>query len=152
MRRAFPVSFFLGLAAADIALPHRLTVSEVLEQLFIVANARIDDIIELESTPFTLNDHYFAQTRDDVLTALKRARQGPDSLQVTIYEKDHVSTALSALAAAGYKGVTADHLPRLLGPAKHEEALDAAAQTVAYWKIAYKVRTFLSVTSDMCMR
>ncbi|GAA5960847.1 hypothetical protein JCM8115_000172 [Rhodotorula mucilaginosa] len=115
-----------------------LTVSEVLEQLFIVANARIDDIIELESTPFTLNDHYFAQTRDDVLTALKRARQGPDSLQVTIYEKDHVSTALSALAAAGYKGVTADHLPRLLGPAKHEEALDAAAQTVAYWKIAYK--------------
>lgn len=52
--------------------------------------------------------------------------------------EERITDVLSALAAVGYAGVTADHLPRLLGPDKYEEALDAAAQTVAYWKIAYK--------------
>jgi hypothetical protein len=130
--------------SADISSPHRLTVSDVLEQLFKTANTRIDEIIELESTPFTLNDLYFSKLRDEVLTNLKRARTGSDAIQSgTNLQKEQVASALAALAQIGYTGVTADHLPRLLGPAKYEEALDAAAQTVAYWNVAYKVRLLL---------
>lgn len=116
-----------------------LVVSEILEQLFADAVDRIEETLELESIPYTLNDHYFTQTRDDALTALKRAREGPEWINGNADEReDRLAAALSALAAVGYAGVKADHVPRLLGLDKYEEALDAAAQTVAYWKIAYK--------------
>lgn len=139
----FPFCFRSEGQFADLSSPHRLTVSDVLEQLFKVANTRIDEIIELESTPFTLNDLYFSKLRDEVLTNLKRARAGSDAIQSgTDFQKEQqVASALAALAQIGYTGVTAEHLPRLLGPAKYEEALDAAAQTVAYWNVAYKVRS-----------
>lgn len=120
--------------------PRSLVISEILEQLFADAVDRIEETLELESIPYTLNDHYFTQTRDDALTALKRAREGPKLINGSADEReDRLAVALSALAAVGYAGVKADHLPRLLGPDKYEEALDAAAQTIAYWKIAYKV-------------
>lgn len=118
-----------------------MVVSEVVESLFARAAERIEEHLELEGTPFTLNDHYFAKTREDLLSSFREARRPTAAVGKKYIDWDHVDVtdALSALAACGYPGITADQLPRLLGPDKFEEALDAAAQTVAYWKIAYKV-------------
>lgn len=52
-----------------------MVASEVLETLFAKAATRISEYLELEHTPYTLNDHYFSQTRDDVMSALKSARE-----------------------------------------------------------------------------
>lgn len=123
-----------------------MVASEVLETLFAKAATRISEYLELEHTPYTLNNHYFSQTRDDIMSALKSAREraepypfGSNAEAIRQQKQQRLTEALAALAACGYSGVKADQLPRLLGPDVHEEALDAAGQTVAYWKIAYKV-------------
>ncbi|POY75200.1 hypothetical protein BMF94_1832 [Rhodotorula taiwanensis] len=108
-----------------------MVVSEVVESLFARAAERIEEHLELEGTPFTLNDHYFAKTREDLLSSFREARRPTAAVGKKYIDWDHVDVtdALSALAACGYPGITADQLPRLLGPDKFEEALDAAAQT-----------------------
>lgn len=46
----------------------------------------------------------------------------------------HVSRALSSLAALGFQGLTKSELLRLLPPGKEDPALDIMAEVRAYWQ------------------
>ncbi|KAK4335122.1 P-loop containing nucleoside triphosphate hydrolase protein [Rhodotorula toruloides] len=112
-----------------------MTISDVLDDLFTKASSRLDDILELEGVPFTQNQHYFVSTRDEVLADLRKARQGTAGGEA---DQEMLSEALAALAAIGYRGLKEEDSPKLLPGDVYEEELEAAAQTVAYWKVAYK--------------
>lgn len=113
-----------------------MTISDVLDDLFAKASSCLDDILELEGVPFTQNQHYFVSTRDEVLADLRKARQtaGPGTAGGEV-DQEMLSEALSALAAIGYQGLKEEDLPKLLPGDVYEEELEAAAQTVAYWKV-----------------
>uniref|UniRef100_A0A0K3CGI7 BY PROTMAP: gi/472583156/gb/EMS20810.1/ Dynamin related GTPase [Rhodosporidium toruloides NP11] gi/647397378/emb/CDR40354.1/ RHTO0S05e02168g2_1 [Rhodosporidium toruloides] n=1 Tax=Rhodotorula toruloides TaxID=5286 RepID=A0A0K3CGI7_RHOTO len=108
-----------------------MTISDVLDDLFTKASSRLDDILELEGVPFTQNQHYFVSTRDEVLADLRKARQGTAGGEA---DQEMLSEALAALAAIGYRGLKEEDSPKLLPGDVYEEELEAAAQTVAYWK------------------
>lgn len=109
-----------------------MTISDVLNDLFTKASSRLDDILELEGVPFTQNQHYFVSTRDEVLADLRKARQGTAGGEA---DQEMLSEALAALAAIGYRGLKEEDSPKLLPGDVYEEELEAAAQTVAYWKV-----------------
>jgi hypothetical protein len=115
-----------------------MTISDVLDDLFAKASSRLDDILELEGVPFTQNQHYFVSTRDEVLADLRKARQGTGAgvgAAVGEVDQEMLSEALAALAAIEYQGLKEEDLPKLLPGDVYEEELEAAAQTVAYWKV-----------------
>ncbi|GAA6003650.1 dynamin family protein [Rhodotorula paludigena] len=111
-----------------------MVVSDVLDQLFLKATSRLDDMLELETSPYTQNTHYFSTTRDDALASYKKARETAAPSR----DKDKLANVLSALAAYGFSAVKEEDLARLHGADMFEEELDSAAQTCAYWKVAYK--------------
>lgn len=113
-----------------------MIVSDVLDQLFLKATSRLDDMLELETSPYTQNTHYFSTTRDDALASYKKARETAAPSR----DKDKLANVLSALAAYGFSAVKEEDLARLHGADMFEEELDSVAQTCAYWKVAYKVR------------
>ncbi|GAA5887898.1 hypothetical protein JCM6882_000791 [Rhodosporidiobolus microsporus] len=112
-----------------------MATAEVLDELFSAASTRLKDHLELDSVPFTQNSHYFQTTRDETMIEYKEARQ-PTSLKNASSEK--LEDVFTALAAIGFKGLDVEDLSRLHKPDEWEEELEAMAQTVAYWKVAYK--------------
>lgn len=118
---------------------HRTTISDVVDDLFSTASFRLADLLELETIPYTQNQHYFITVRDAVLAGLREARRegrangapGPPK----DVDEDDLSDALASLVRVGYRGVKEEDLPKLLPGDVYEEELEAAAQTVTYWKV-----------------
>ena len=107
-------------------------------------------LLELEATPFTMNDNYFRDTRSKIHAHLRDERTPKNSLP----EKGepgwngssaqyNISIALQHLAAAGFTGVGEEDLKRLRKPDTHDEELEVMAETRAYFQIAFKVCPFL---------
>ncbi|PRQ74643.1 P-loop containing nucleoside triphosphate hydrolase protein [Rhodotorula toruloides] len=126
----------------ELTLLTSTTMSDVVDDLFSTASFRLADLLELETIPYTQNQHYFITVRDAVLAGLREARRegrangapGPPK----DVDEDDLSDALASLVRVGYRGVKEEDLPKLLPGDVYEEELEAAAQTVTYWKVAYK--------------
>lgn len=109
-----------------------MTVADTIEELFDATTERLNYHLQLDSIPFTLNDHYFSDQVVKALGLLKVERHKKSPHIVGGYD---YSQTLAHLASVGYQGVKEEDLPRLLGPDKWEEELSAMAHTTAYWKV-----------------
>ncbi|GAA5924850.1 hypothetical protein JCM10213_000459 [Rhodosporidiobolus nylandii] len=119
----------------------RISAVETLETLFRQTSAKLDDVLELEKIPFTLNDHYFNAQVDAVLAMLKEeyhVHMKPEHQLHRTVRPEKVRDALTALTAAGWPGVVEGDLGRLRSADEYEDSLTAMANTVAYWKVASK--------------
>lgn len=101
----------------------------------------LGDLLNLEQTPFTLNNPYYEKTYEKVLADFKDKRKveldvilesGSDGGQQN--EEDLVRKALSALAALGYNADASD-LPKLLPTDEYADEIDVAAHVVAKWTV-----------------
>ncbi|GAA5967806.1 hypothetical protein JCM11641_005771 [Rhodosporidiobolus odoratus] len=121
--------YFGEASNAELRSKTAMVISDVLAKIFEKAQLRLDDILELEGSPFTLNEPYFASSRDGVLADYKEARQ----VKLIDPSSEAVVKVLAALTEAGIVGVEAEDLSKLQKSDDFEEELDAMAQTVAYW-------------------
>ncbi|KAF9234014.1 P-loop containing nucleoside triphosphate hydrolase protein [Melanogaster broomeanus] len=112
--------------------------------------ARIEWLLDVESTPATLNTHYYCDYKDkflsyykgcrddsDLLSKLKRYRDPMNGAVSNIYQSS-VSKVLSGLSELGITGVKPIDLPKLLASDPMEPALNIMAGVRAYFQVAYK--------------
>ncbi|KAF7797716.1 hypothetical protein EIP86_008916 [Pleurotus ostreatoroseus] len=109
-------------------------VEDLVEQCKTATLARIDWMLQLENPPFTLNDHYFANYREEYLKRYKKARQSDNGFTTP----EDIAEALAALAKIGHQGLKEDDLPRLFGPDPYEEELIVMAEMSAYFHVVYQ--------------
>ncbi|GAA5871535.1 hypothetical protein JCM8547_001366 [Rhodosporidiobolus lusitaniae] len=68
-------TYFGASCGTELRSKTSMAISDILKELFKGAHARLDDTLELEKTPFTLNEAYFAITWEGALNDFKEARQ-----------------------------------------------------------------------------
>ncbi|GAA6042038.1 hypothetical protein JCM8097_004073, partial [Rhodosporidiobolus ruineniae] len=132
---AVTASYFGRSGGSELRSIAMMVCSDVLEELSGKASDRLSDLVALEAVPFTQNTHYFQTTRDGALNEYKAARKKNNPQNAN---EEDMNDALAALAKIGLSGVTAEQLAQLHEADPFEEELEAAAMTVAYWKVAYK--------------
>ena len=121
------------------------------------AEERINWLLELENSPFTLNTHYFSDYRAKFLAHYTGARESYRNTDLTQLIKKHTSSStgyhfprpaaeltgiakvLSSLADIGIPGLGAEDLPKLLPPDPMEPALGIMADVRAYFQGWYGV-------------
>jgi len=129
------------------------------------AEERINWLLELEKSPFTLNTHYFSDYRAKFLAHYRGAREGYKNTNLIQSIKNHkekpssstgyrfpgpvpeltgIAKALSCLAEIGIVGLGAEDLPKLLPPDPMEPALGIMADVRAYFQGWYGVFQILS--------
>lgn len=111
-----------------------------------VARIRINWLLQLEKTPYTINDNYFSERRDKYLAKyrLERSQSNADGRKlaqaVSYYqhskslEFDKINAVLSNLTAMGITTVEAQHLVKLLPTDPMEPALQIMASVRAYFE------------------
>jgi len=104
------------------------------------AKQKVSWLMEIESDPFTLNNHYMSDCKEKFLTYYRRIRQ--DAIEnghlhrtnMSRQENQRVTAdALSLLVRLGYE-VAKQDLDRLLRPDKMEPALAVMASVRAYFQ------------------
>lgn len=116
----------------------------------------LKDALRLETEIlFTLNVHYFNSKRDVYLSRYKSERRevsrapqqfNAPQFNAPQYQKrgsTATERALSALAELGYEGLTSEDLGSLLKSDPFEEEITVMADVMAYFHVAYKVRSIL---------
>jgi len=96
--------------------------------------------------PFTMNEHYFIQSKSDKFTSLVNRRRAPPSARIPASLSPTASSTakwtqsdfLTVLAAYGFPVKSFDDLARLYDPDKYEEELRVISDVLAYFKVAYK--------------
>ncbi|KAG8994195.1 hypothetical protein FRB94_010066 [Tulasnella sp. JGI-2019a] len=114
---------------------------------------KIKSLCANERTPYTLNDHYFFESRTKFLghykavyrqsrghKALLAALQGHDSETRTVHDQrwQDINDAMAALARLGIPGLKPADLARLLPEDEMTPGLEIMAEVKAYFKVAYK--------------
>ncbi|KAF9461844.1 P-loop containing nucleoside triphosphate hydrolase protein [Collybia nuda] len=120
------------------------------------AEERINWLIELESTPFSLNTHYLVDYKDKFLAYYRGSREKDRNVDlmkaIGAYSAptpgsnrnsqpptmSGISKVLSGLAEIGIVGVKAEELAKLIPPDGMEPALVIMADVRAYFQVAYK--------------
>ena len=121
------------------------------------AEERINWLLELEKSPFTLNTHYFSDYRAKFLAHYRGARERCKNTELNEFIKNYkenptsstsytgpirapvpqltgIAKALSILAEIGIAGVKAEDLPKLLPPDPMEPVLAIMADVRAYFQ------------------
>jgi hypothetical protein len=112
------------------------------------AHDRLNWLLKLENSPFTLNTHYYADYKDKFFGyyksvafaehaafALAAALASGDFDKIGEQAKDALPEALAALARAGMQGLQAADFAKLLPPhAELERALGVMAEVRAYYQ------------------
>jgi hypothetical protein len=112
------------------------------------AHDRLDWLLKLESSPFTLNNHYYADYKDKFFGYYKSvafAEHGTFALAAALASgnfekigekaKDALPEALAALAKAGLQGLQAADFAKLLpSHPELERALGVMAEVRAYYQ------------------
>jgi len=128
------------------------------------AEERINWLLELEKSPFSLNTHYLSDYRAKFLAHYRGARERYDNTEFTQFIKNHkensppstghrklsgpvpqltgIAKVLSSLAEIGIVGVKAEDLPKLLPPDPMEPALGIMADVRAYFQGWYGIFRF----------
>ncbi|KAI6044502.1 P-loop containing nucleoside triphosphate hydrolase protein [Pisolithus marmoratus] len=108
------------------------------------AKERIDWLLQVESTPATLNTHYYTDYRDKFLAYYRGCRDNNHNIMSNIrrlvadrFKADTVNKALSSLKELGISA-KADDLARLLPSDPLEVALGIMASVRGYFQVAYK--------------
>jgi len=96
---------------------------------------RIKWLLDLECTPFTKNDHYFASYRETNLAQYKEKRKEGKSRSKP-YASEIVNEALASLTRIDYHVKEAD-LAKLNGPDPFEQELIVMSEVSSYFRIAY---------------
>jgi len=126
------------------------------------AEERIDWLLELEKTPFSLNTHYLSDYRAKFLAHYKGARgryendltkfiknYKESSTGTSLYtEPTGIAKVLSGLAEIGIVGIKAEDLPKLLPPDPMEPALGIMADVRAYfqgWHAVFRIPPVLLI-------
>lgn len=119
-----------------------VVVRDEIEKLFTTAKNHVDWLIQMESDPFTMNEHYLSSKQTIHLTRFKSERR-----KTEISSDPHQVT--TALADLNLLGISTEEgkLPRLLDDDSYREELEVAAFVMAYWNVAYKVSSEISPTS-----
>ncbi|KIJ12486.1 hypothetical protein PAXINDRAFT_171167 [Paxillus involutus ATCC 200175] len=116
------------------------------------AHSALKETLELDVKPsYTQNTHYFESLCEKWHNTYKLGRRNPTQHLLTTADRGnrvsvaiesvsttHISNALHYLAQAGYSGLTAGDLARLLPPEPFEEELIVMAHVRAYFHVAYK--------------
>ena len=118
----------------------RLIMYEYLGSCLEAAKKKISWLMEIESDPFTLNNHYMSDCKEKFLTYYRRSRQ--DAIRNSHLHRTNMSRqenervtadALSHLVRLGYE-VSRQDLDRLLRPDTMEPALVVMASVRAYFR------------------
>jgi hypothetical protein len=113
-------------------------VADVLEDLFKQTSKRLDDLLLLESSPFSLNRHYLQDSSIKALSALKKERAAAmngSTASMDRADDEDVREVLSGLVGIGYVGVTEQDLPKLKPADEWLPEMEVMAETTAYWKV-----------------
>jgi len=111
----------------------RAVVEAQIEQSQTVTKGRIESMLNLEDSPFTLNNRSFASYKTKCLAMYKEARQTPKFP----LSGHPVYDIIPAFKRAGVT-VAPEDLWKLCGPDSYEDELNVMAETAAYFQIAYK--------------
>ena len=118
----------------------RLIMHEYLESRLEAAKQKISWLMEIETDPFTLNNHSMSDYKAKILTYYRRFRQ--DAIKNSHLHRTNMSRqeyeritadALSHLVRLGYE-ISKQDLDRLLSPDKMEPALAVMASIRAYFQ------------------
>ncbi|GAA5955061.1 hypothetical protein JCM3765_003176 [Sporobolomyces pararoseus] len=105
----------------------------------------LQDHLQLEQIPFTLNDDFYQNTLSTASADFKRMRgndeaegsEDSDSSEEDSEESRMVQQALNSLRALGYNVQEGD-LPKLLPADEFADEIDVASHVIANWTVAYK--------------
>ena len=86
--------------------------------------------------PFTMNEHYFIQSKSDKYSSLLNLRRPPQTHPV--HGAQGKKDILAQLALYGFPLKSFEQLTRLYDPDKYEEELRVISEVLAYFKVAYK--------------
>jgi len=120
------------------------------------AEARVEWLLQLESSPFSLNTHYLSDYRVKFLAYYKAAREKYETSDLIKHIDSHNSSAaqqlgtrypttpgiqhtgiakvLSGLSEIGLSGIKAEDLANLLPPDRMAPALEIMAEVRAYFQ------------------
>jgi hypothetical protein len=113
------------------------------------AHSRLDWLLELEGSPFTLNTHYFAEYKDKFMEyyrGLANSSENSDLASALVTGsleaageavRKGIPEALAALAKAGLRELATRDLAKLLVRNSDERALEVMAEVHAYYEGTY---------------
>jgi hypothetical protein len=108
---------------------------------------------KLESSPFTMNDDYYAATRDKTLAAYKEERHPAKTLTSGVSsQKEAIRKVLSGLAEVGHSRVKREGFPKSIPSDEYEMELDAMAHAMASWRVRPLLLSCPSCSSRSCRR
>ncbi|KAG6333571.1 hypothetical protein ID866_5520 [Astraeus odoratus] len=110
-----------------------MIVREHLDTAAIRAKERIEWLLAVESTPATLNTHYFSDYRDKFLAYYKGYRKN----KLPVERPSELNKAISTLAEVGFT-VKPEDLLKLLPSDSMEPAIAIMASVRGYFQVAYK--------------
>lgn len=119
---------------ADAVGTARSTVIDEVERLFAECKARLEHLLQLEQTPFTLNKHYYSTTREQTNALYKKLRN--TSVFDGLIDEETKRTVLSGLVTLGFSGVKGDDLSKLYPDDEFATELDTMAHTMANFKVS----------------
>jgi hypothetical protein len=128
-----------------LTLPNRNIMQAHIQKCADAAAQHIDSLLEDETEPFTMNNHYYAEYRSKFLNHYKGDRLRSKSSFIRNLEDDNssgmmdaVNQTISSLAKLGLHSVDAPSLAALLPPDPMEPAIEIMADVRAYFQVAYK--------------
>ena len=132
-------------------LYHRSTALEEIDKLFEGCQARLKHLVELESQgPFTLNDHYYSATLEKTMAIFKAARSPKQAGVVDKIRREQAEReVISNLSTLGYQGVRVEDFPKIIPDDEFKTELDAAAHTIANFKVSPTSAIALSRLDDL---
>jgi hypothetical protein len=124
-----------------LTLPNRNIMQAHIQKCADAAAQHIDSLLEDETEPFTMNNHYYAEYRSKFLNHYKGDRLRSKSSFIRNLEDDNssgmmdaVNQTISSLAKLGLHSVDAPSLAALLPPDPMEPAIEIMADVRAYFQ------------------